>query len=195
VKFGEKEFGVSLSVVFAGDGLIASGRWSDWLGDYEVHNLGTSGHTTVEVLAGLDDIVAVAPDAVVLQAGTNDLGWRRSDEFIVRNLESILCLLRKRLPAARLLAVSVPPRETEFADIIRSINRHVRQFAPTQRAQFLDLWPALARPDGEIVDGFSPDRLHLNEEGYAAWLAELKPALEYLFERPPSSSAIPIQNA
>ncbi len=184
---------MSQSVVFVGDGLTAGGRWDEWLPEYDVSNLGVNGHTTLEVVASLDEIVAAGPDAVVLQVGTNDLGWRRSDEYIVRNLETFMCHLRKRLPEVRILVVSVLPRERDYCDPLRSVNRHLRQFAPTQHAQFLDLWPTMAQSDGELEPAFTTDRLHLSDEGYAAWLAELRPALEYIFGRPPSSTAIPIQ--
>ncbi|MBC7441066.1 MAG: hypothetical protein H7311_00820 [Ramlibacter sp.] len=183
---------MSGSVVFMGDGLTAGGLWAEWLPEYDVHNVGVSGYTTDEVVAGIDAVVDLQPDAVVLGAGTNDLGWRRSDEYIVRNLETAICALRKRLPATRLLIVSVPPRERDYANTLHSINRHLRQFVPTQHAAYLDLWPRLASPDGEIDPDFSDDRLHLNADGYAAWLSELRPALERLFDRPPSSMVIPI---
>ncbi|MBG6057349.1 lysophospholipase L1-like esterase [Cryobacterium sp. MP_M5] len=185
---------MSQTVVFVGDGLTAGGRWNEWLPEYEVRNLGVSGYTTEEVVASLPEIVATAPDAVVLQVGTNDLGWRRSDEYIVRNLETIIVELRKHLPATRILVVSVPPRERDYCHLLRSINRHLRQFAPTQHAQFLDLWPSMAEPDGELAIALTTDRLHLTDDGYATWVAELKPALEFLFQRPPSSTAIPIQH-
>ena len=51
----------------------------------------------------------------------------------------------------------------------------------------------LAGPDGEIDAAYSDDRLHLNDAAYAVWVSGLKPALESLFHRPPSSTAIPIQ--
>ncbi|TFD26872.1 GDSL-type esterase/lipase family protein [Cryobacterium cryoconiti] len=184
---------MSESVLFIGDGLTANGLWSVWLPDYDVHNLGANGKTTDEVVAELDQVVDRQPAAVVVEVGTNDLGWHRSDEYVVRNMETLLCTLRKRLPAVRILVVSVPPRERELADTVRSINRHLRQFAPTQHAQYLDLWARLAGPDGEIDAAYSEDRLHLNDAAYAVWVSELKPALESLFQRPPSSTAIPIQ--
>lgn len=183
------------SIVLLGDGLTAAGKWDDWLPGYEVMNLGVSGDTSDEILSRLDQVVALAPDAVIVQAGTNDLSRRRSDEYIVRNVETLLCDLRKNLPHARLLVQSVPPRERDYAETIHSINVHLRQFAPTQYAQYLDLWPALAEPDGELSPRFSHDRLHLNEAGYQAWLAELEPALERLFELPPTSRSITIQKA
>ncbi|SDK04899.1 Lysophospholipase L1 [Cryobacterium psychrotolerans] len=186
---------MSGSIVFLGDGLTAAGRWEESLPTFEVQNLGVGGDTTDEAIARLDSVVGMAPDAVVLLIGTNDLGWRRSDEYVVRNIETILVTLRKRLPHTRLLVQSVLPREREFATTIRSINRHLRQFAPTQHAQYLDLWPAMAEPDGELSAAFTNDRLHVNDEGYAAWVAELGPALETLFLHAPTTTAIPIQHA
>jgi len=51
----------------------------------------------------------------------------------------------------------------------------------------------LAQPDGEIEAAYSDDRLHLNDAAYAVWVSELKPALQFLFQCPPSSTALPIQ--
>ena len=171
-------------VVFVGDGLSAGARWEERLSEFEVHNLGVSGDTTDEVIARLDTVVEIDPDAVVLQVGTNDVGWHRSDEYIVRNIETILCTLRKKLPGTRMLIQSVPPRERDAVRVIRSINRHLRQFAPTVKARYLDLWPALADTQGKLSAEWSTDSLHLTEAGYVVWLAELRPALLDLLEHP-----------
>jgi lysophospholipase L1-like esterase len=185
---------MSGSIAFVGDGLTAAGRWEEWFPEYETHNLGVNGDTTDDVIARVDTVVDLRPDAVVMQMGTNDLGWRRSDEYIVRNIETILCEFRRRLPEGRLMIQSVVPREREYADTIRSINRHLWQFAPTQRAVYLDLWSVLAQPDGELDLAYSEDRLRLTPAGYDAWLTELRPALQQLFERPPTTTSIPIQH-
>ncbi|TDW29097.1 GDSL-type esterase/lipase family protein [Cryobacterium psychrophilum] len=186
---------MSVSIVFLGDGLIAGGKWAEWLPDYDVTNLGVSGNTTDEIVAGLDSVIALEPDAIVMLIGTNDLGWRRSDEYVVRNVETILYRLRKALPQTRLLVQSVFPRDRDLANTIRNINRHIWQYAPTQHALYLDLWPALAQSDGVIDPRFSEDYLHLTEAGYEAWVSELKPGLEMLFEQPTSTTSIPIQRA
>ncbi|WEO78547.1 GDSL-type esterase/lipase family protein [Cryobacterium sp. SO2] len=171
-------------VVFVGDGLSAGARWDERFPEFEVHNLGVSGDTTDEVIARLDSVAETDPDAVVLQVGTNDVGWQRSDEYIVRNIETILWTLHKKLPVTRLLVQSVPPREQEFVPLIRTINCHVRQFAPTVKAHYLDLWPALADSEGKLSAEWSTDSLHLTEAGYVVWLSELRPALVDLLESP-----------
>lgn len=181
------EYGATALV---GDSLTQGGNWEEWLPGETVYNFGVGGNTTDDVIARLDQVIESDPGAVLLLIGTNDLAWRRSAEHIVRNLETILVTLRREMPETRILLQSVLPRGHEFAGQIRDINRHLWQFAPTVHAQWLDLWPALALEDGELNPAFSDDRLHLNEAGYDAWVAELVPALERLRSLPPSSRAI-----
>lgn len=178
------------TLVLVGDSLTQGGDWAAWLPDEDVVNLGVAGDTSDDVLARLGDVVEAAPALVALLIGTNDLAWRRSVEHVVRNIETILVTLRKELPEVRMLVQSVLPRGREFADQIRDINRHLWQFAPTVHAAWLDLWPAMALEDGELNPAYTDDRLHLNAEGYRAWLGELVPGLERARQLPPTSRAI-----
>jgi lysophospholipase L1-like esterase len=178
------------SIAFVGDSLIAGGRWDEWFPDFEVHNFGIAGSTTDDLLARLDDIVLSQPDEIVLLVGTEDFSRRGSVEHIVRNIETALVTLRKELPGTRLLLVSILPRAREFADRIHEANRHLWQFVATVYGQYLDAWPGLALEDGELNPVYTADRLHLTDEGYEAWLAELRPALERLRNQPPMSGVI-----
>ncbi|WP_166870627.1 MULTISPECIES: GDSL-type esterase/lipase family protein [unclassified Salinibacterium] len=180
-------------IVFVGDRLTADGRWQDWFPEHEALNFGVAGQTTEDLLGRRDEIVAARPDAIVMLIGSNDFSARRrSAEYVVRNVESILWDLRRDLPGVRLLLQSIIPRGHELADEIRNANRHLWQFAATVRAQYLDLWPALALPDGELNPAYSDDREHLNEAGYEAWLNELRPGLERLYDAPPMSRPISV---
>ena len=180
------------SIAFVGDSLTRQGDWETWFPDREVRNLGVSGDTTDELLARLDEIVDLHPDAVALLIGTNDLGQRKSVEHLVRNIEFLLVTLRRGLPGTRMLVQSIMPRGAEYAERVHDANRHLRQFAPSVNAQYLDLWPALSG-DGEAIDeNYSDDSLHLTAAGYEAWLSELRPALERLDDAPPMSRPITI---
>lgn len=179
-------------LAFVGDSITADGRWDEWFPEESTLNLGVGGSTTDDVIRQVPEIVKAAPSCVIVMVGTNDLAWRRSAEYIVRNVETILALLRQGLPDAYLLVQSVLPRERDYAEVIREINRHLRQFAPSLRAQYLDLWPVFALTDGSLNPEFSDDNLHLGEAGYDAWLTELRPGLERLRNHPPMSSSIPL---
>lgn len=180
------------TVVFLGDSLTAGGSWADWLPDLNVVNMAIGGATTDILLEQIDEVVAQHPDEIVMLIGTNDLGTRQTVEHLVRNIETACVRLRRELPGSRMLVQSVLPRGREYAHRIQEANIHLRQFSSTVRAQFLDLWPAMALEDGELNPAFSSDRLHLNEAGYAAWLAELGPALVRLREMPPMTTPIQI---
>jgi lysophospholipase L1-like esterase len=178
------------TVVFLGDSITEGGDWAAWFPEQNAVNQGVGGDTTDDVLARLDAVVAADPDEIALLIGTNDLGTRQSVEHLVRNVQTILVDLRRDLPGARMLVQSVMPRAREFADRIQEANIHLRQFSATVHAQYLDLWPAFAQEDGEIRPELSPDRLHLNDAGYEAWLGELRPAFERLRDEPPMSRPI-----
>ena len=179
-------------IVFLGDSITAEGSWADWFPEFQTVNLAAGGFTTDDILAMLDEVVALRPDEIVLLVGTNDLGTRQSVEHLVRNIETACVTLRRDLPSSRMLVQSVLPRGREFAGRIQDANIHLRQFSSTVRAQFLDLWPAFALADGELNPAYSEDRLHLNEAGYETWLGELRPALVHLRELPPMTTPIRI---
>lgn len=178
------------TVLFVGDSIIQAGAWEEWLTASTVVDEGHGGATTADVVARLPELVEQAPDTVVLLVGTNDLAWHRTTEHIVRNIETIVATLRRDLPDVRLLVNSVLPRGHEFAPQIRDVNRHLWQFAPTAHAAYLDLWPVFATEDGAMDDRYSPDRLHLNEDGYRAWREALGPALDALLRMPPRTRPI-----
>ena len=180
------------SIAFVGDSITNHGNWESWFPDRETFNLGVSGNTTDDLIERIDEVVELHPDAVALLVGTNDLGQRKSVEHLVRNIEYLLVTLRRGLPGTRMLVQSIMPRGAEFAERVQDANRHLRQFAPSVNAQYLDLWPALALGNDEISPEFSDDKLHLTAAGYEAWLSELRPALERLDEAPPMSRPISI---
>lgn len=188
----ETESKTPLQVVFVGDSLTASGEWDQWFPDLQVVNLGVAGATSDDVLASLDDIVACEPDEIVLMIGTNDLGRRRTVEHLVRNIEVLLVGLRRALPGSRLLLQSILPRGAEFSADIVDANIHLRQFCATVSGHYLDLWPTFSTEKGRLDPKLSDDALHLNAEGYEAWLHELRPALERLHELPPMTTPIHI---
>ncbi|GAB2973139.1 GDSL-type esterase/lipase family protein [Frigoribacterium salinisoli] len=179
-------------LVFVGDSITEGGDWASWFPDDDAVNLGVGGDTVAGLTARVDDVLATRPDSIVLLIGTNDFGaHKRTVEQVVRGIENVMVAFRRELPGARLLLVSILPRTPELAPRIKDANRHLRQFSATVRAQYLDLWPALASGDA-IRPEFSDDALHLTEAGYQAWLDELRPALERLREEPPMSRPIGI---
>ncbi|QGV67215.1 lipase [Clavibacter nebraskensis] len=173
------------TTVLLGDSLTGDGGWGAIVrgsdgddAETRIVDLGRAGQTTDDVLALLPDAVSADPATVVLSCGTHDLGAaRRGPEATVRALETILAQLRRDLPAARIVVLTVPPRGREHAERIRVVNVHIRQYAPAVRAEHVDLWPALGFGDGELDPTLTDDRLHLNDDGAQAVRAVLAPVL------------------
>jgi lysophospholipase L1-like esterase len=186
------ESATSETIVFVGDSITHDGRWQEWFPDSQVHVEATPGDTTDRLVERLPAIIELQPDIIVLLIGSNDFGANRSVEYVVRSIEYFLAMVRRDVPGARTLVQSIIPRGREYAADIKNANRHVRQFATTLHAQYLDLWPSLAMDDGELSPEFTNDRVHLTEAGYEAWLNELRPALGRLREAPPMTSPITI---
>ncbi|PRY69657.1 lysophospholipase L1-like esterase [Glaciihabitans tibetensis] len=179
-------------IVFVGDSATHGGRWQEWFPEAEVHVEAAPGDTTDQLVERLPAIIELQPDIVVLLMGSNDFGANRSVEYVVRSIEYFLAMLRRDVPGARTLVQSIMPRGREYGADIKNANRHVRQFATTLHAQYLDLWPSLGMDDGELSPEFTNDRLHLSEAGYEAWLGELRPALGRLRDAPPMTAPITI---
>jgi N-acetylglucosamine-6-sulfatase len=180
------------SIVFVGDSLTSGGRWQEWFPNFDVHVEADPGDSTDRLAERLPGIVELQPANLAILIGANDFGANRSVEYVVRSIEYFLAIVRQEVPGSRTLVQSIMPRGREYAEDIKSANRHLRQYAQNVHAQYLDLWPAMALEDGELSPEFTNDRLHLTEAGYQAWLGELEPALERLRDAPPMSRPISI---
>jgi lysophospholipase L1-like esterase len=180
------------SIVFVGDSITAAGDWQDWFPEYSVTVEATPGAATDRLSERLPAIIELQPETLAILIGANDFGQSRSVEYVVRSIEYFLATVRQGVPGSRTLVQSILPRGREYAADIQDANRHLRQYAQNVNAQYLDLWASMATEDGELRAEFTTDRLHLTPEGYEAWLAELRPALDRLRDAPPMSRPISI---
>ncbi len=166
-------------VVFLGDSITREGAWDEWFPGLPILNRGASGDTVAGVTQRLDRSVN-APRAVSLLVGTNDLtgnGSSREVEDIAAQFRELVTRLAEKAPGAALLVNSVMPRTAWFAPRVRALNVCYRAAADEVGATFVDLWPALAQPDGAMRAELTRDHIHLNGAGYRAWVEVLGPEL------------------
>jgi lysophospholipase L1-like esterase len=161
-------------VVFLGDSITAGGDWARWFPDRRVHNFGVDGETSWDVLERVAPIAAARPGQVFLLVGTNDLAGGGSPA----DTAATVGVIAGRLALGPALVLqSVLPRERENAGWVRALNARLEAVAVRHDATYLDLWPAFARPDGELRAELTCDRVHLSEAGYAHWCDLLRPYL------------------
>lgn len=175
-----EEFDVpSGRILFLGDSITEQGVWSEWFPEWEVLNRGIGGDTVGGVSTRLQHAIN-EPIAISLLIGTNDLsGLGESTKVpdIAEQMRALVAQIRARAPQALLVINSVMPRQRKYAPKVRELNSHYRAIAGEAGAIFVDLWPAMEGPRGQLSKKFSEDNLHLSGPGYRAWVDQLRPLI------------------
>jgi len=186
----------STKVVFLGDSItefwLQAGKplWQNHFETYGSFNMGISGDETQHVLWRLENgaLDALAPQAIVLLIGTNNLGNdpKHTPEQTADGIVCVVETILKQQPKAKLLVVEPLPRgkvaDEPLRIAVKKTNELIRPRLASLPVRVLDLEQTFLEPDGTISDKVLPDFLHLSEEGYrrlataidgvlAAWVA------------------------
>lgn len=172
------------SVVFFGDSL--TGGWTSLQQDFpglKVSNRAIGGDVTRGMLFRFqEDVVDLAPRALVMLAGSADLSALEPPEIAIRNIQRMLAILRQHDKTALVILCTVPPRDNPAAPVeprqIDRLNAGLQALAAASpHVQLLDLHALMAK-QGELDPSlFAADRLHLNSAGYRVWKQALTPLL------------------
>jgi acyl-CoA thioesterase-1 len=147
-------------------------------------NRGIGGQTTAQMLLRFRaDVVALGPRAVVILAGTNDIGGNGGPialETVEDNLASMADLARShgiRVVLASLLPVSDDKLDPSGrpvlwtpghpATTIRALNAWIADYARGNGHVFLDYFAATVDGRGLLRPDLTDDGLHPNPAGYA----------------------------
>ncbi len=148
-------------------------------------NYGIGGDSTRQLLwrIGQGEVDGLSLRLIILAIGTNNLYGDQnagSDEEIAAGVAAVVKLLRERLPGAKILLLSILPRENEyFCGRIHKINARLAKLAEDGKVIYHDRTALFLDASGGIrKDLFNTDLLHLAAPGYAVWDADLKPLLD-----------------
>lgn len=174
-------------VVFIGSSSIR--LWTTLAQDFpelNVLNRGFGGSIIHESTQYVPRIVLpYKPKLIVIYAGSNDIAMGLTPEQVRKDFEAFVVAVHASLPETRIAFISINPsvKRWEQQERILEANRQIAEYIKTQSARgvklsYLDshakLLSAEGKPRPEILRA---DGLHLNAEGYAAWLAILKPQI------------------
>jgi len=174
-------------VVFMGDSITDSWqqpRFGGFFPGKPYVDRGISGQTTPQMLLRFrPDVIALAPRAVVILAGTNDIAGNTgpmTDEQIQGNVASMAELARAngiRVVLSSILPVSeyhVRPGDTSPPQTTRrpmaritALNAWMKEYAAANGHVYLDYVAAMADGKGLLRAELSEDDLHPNAAGYA----------------------------
>jgi len=139
-------------------------------------NRGISGQTTAQMLLRFyPDVVVLKPRAVVILAGTNDIGGNLgpvSMESIEENLAAMADLSRAnniKVVLASLTPVCDyhrPQTATRPPEKILELNRWIKSYAASHHLVYLDYFSATVDDKGFFKAEITGDGLHPNAAGY-----------------------------
>lgn len=167
-------------------------NWRSHFHGWNAGNFGWGGDTTHNVLWRIEngELDGVQPKVIVLQAGTNDIGWRTYDEQqaaekideIAAGIGAILTTCHQKAPDATLILTGVFPRGDNpgVAGMITTLNKRLAAVASEHDARFLNINDQLTDTNGQLLEGVTVDGLHLSTTGYDTWAAALEPHLTEL---------------
>jgi len=177
----------SKHILFLGDSITDLGMWHEWFPTVPTVNRGVGGETTAQVLGRIDAAIR-EPIAVFLLIGTNDISVGVPTSEIVGNVRAIIAAIQDRAPGTPIFVESIMPRALKFREELTHLNRLYRDAVAGAggNVTYVDLWPALATPEGVLRPEFTEDNVHLNGEGYRAWVDVLRPIIDDLTKPTPT---------
>jgi putative membrane-bound dehydrogenase-like protein len=201
-----------IDVYFVGDSITR--RWGatdypDFLANWKKNfhgwnaaNFGWGGDTIQNILWRLHngELDKVNPKVIVVMAGTNNIGTTvpaGGDEArvadITRGLKAVLDVCREKAPDAVLIQMGITPRNDNPAAMatINKVNEQVAKFADGKKVRYLNINDKLADKEGKLLEGMSPDRLHLSAKGYQVWADAVKPLFTELLGQPAKDDLAP----
>ncbi|WP_394438370.1 GDSL-type esterase/lipase family protein [Sphingobium naphthae] len=141
--------------------------------DIRTVNRGFGGATTPHVLHYYKRLLPpVAPRAIVVYVGENDLAAGAAPETVANDIMTLLRWLRRDYPRAAISWLSLKPSPIRWTlrPKMAQVNAMVAARAPRVRVEYLDVGTVLLAPDG-LPDAslFTRDGLHMNAKGYQRW--------------------------
>lgn len=168
-------------ILFVGSSSIRF--WTDLASDFPgepVLNRGFGGSTFPDLIWYAPRIVLpYRPRLIVLYEGDNDVAAGRTPRQILSDYDTFLGMVRRALPATRIVFISIKPSPIrwQLADRMRDANALVRgAIARDSLATYVDVFTPMLGADGRPrSDLYRADSLHMTRAGYAIWRTRLSP--------------------
>jgi len=136
------------------------------------------------------ELDGVNPKAIVLLAGTNNVGNRlppggidTAVDDVTRGIGAVVRVMQAKAPNAVIIITGIFPRNDNKDVIpeIERINANLAKMADGRKIRYLNINRELADSDGNLYDGMmNADKLHPAIKGYQVWADALRPILTEL---------------
>lgn len=146
---------------------------------YPVINRGFGGSHFSDAIYYFDDLVnAYNPSKIIIYEGDNDLASSKSPNKIVKDLKTLLGMIRDNLdqPEIAIISAKPSPRRWELKDKYEKLNSKFKDLASkSQDLTYIDIYTFMlngkGRPEPEL---FLEDSLHMTQKGYKIWEEQIR---------------------
>lgn len=185
-------------VVLFGDSRIEEWKNLPQMDGIEFINRGIGGETTQQLFFRFQqDVIALSPDIVIIQAGINDLvvigvsphqqnaikrQCQQNLEFFVKALrdKAIQTIFLTIVPPARPGLARLPVWSEQIATTVEEINQNWLMLPPAQYLHVVDTKKVLQNEQGQWHDQVNRDTLHFTAVGYERLNQAITPILASL---------------
>lgn len=148
---------------------------------------GISGQTTSQMLLRFqNDVVALHPKLVIINAGINDIAQNTGiyePDFTFNNIKAMADIAQKNgikvIITSVLPAAEFPWRKeiTDAPQKVDALNKRLKQYADNNKLIFVDYNTAMSDSKGGMREGLSKDGIHPVPAGYAIMEPMIKNAI------------------
>jgi lysophospholipase L1-like esterase len=173
------------AILFTGSSSFT--MWEDlqkYFPDQTIINRAFGGSALTDIIRYEQEVIfSYAPKQVVLYCGENDFAAADSitAKTVFNRFVSLFTDIRKRLPAASIVYVSIKPSPSRrhLQPKIKVANASIKAFlANQQNTGFVNIYNLMLHADGSMMgELFLSDSLHMNAGGYAIWQKAIAPYL------------------
>ncbi|KFF19003.1 SGNH/GDSL hydrolase family protein [Chryseobacterium sp. JM1] len=149
---------------------------------------GISGQTSSQMLLRFqNDVVALKPKLVIINAGTNDIAQNSGaydPDFTFNNIKAMTDIARSngiKVIIASVLPAAAFPWRKEITDVpqkVDALNSRLKQYSHNSKIPFIDYNTAMRNDKGGMRDGLSGDGIHPDPAGYAIMEPIVKKAID-----------------
>ena len=177
-----QKMNINCDVCFFGHSQIASSDFQSSFPDKKIVELGYSGDNIKGMERRVDQVKAVHPKKVFVLAGTNSLGYTKSE--FEQEYKNLLNSIRDSVPSAKIYVFTIIPQrdgilgQSKRNEIIRERNLFISAFCKANHLPLIDTYKLFVDKQGNLDQGFSKDGVHINGKAYQVWAKLLKPYIE-----------------
>ncbi len=170
------------AILFVGSSSIRGWKTAESFPDLPIINRGFGGSYAADALFFVNEtVIKYKPKVIVIYEGDNDIAGSVPPSQAHEDFVKLTDTIHASLPESQIICLSVKLCSSRWhlRDAVIELNNLNQQHSEIKNyLEFVDIATVLLGAEGLPMDDlFRPDKLHLNDKGYAKWSALLSPIM------------------